>query len=261
MKRIPQLLALALLALSLIACAPVARASVAEVTRATPREQSEAAPPLSAQDTPRTITVVGEGKVSLVPDVARIHVGAEAWADTVSEAKGEVDRQIDGITAALAEAGITAKDIQTNHYSIHYEREPVPMTKEGPAGVGQEGYRVSNMLRVTVRDVERAGDVLDAAVEAGANQLYGVSFTVSDQGGWQSQAREKAMADAEARASELAGLAGVELGEVLAVSEVMGGMWTQAMPVAMGTGIGGGGGMAPGELEMGTQIQVTFALR
>ena len=93
---------------------------------------------------------------------------------------------------------------------------------EGPVGESQGGYRVSNMLRVTVRDVERAGDVLDAAVEAGANQVYGVTFTVSDESRWQGQAREKAFADAKARAAELAGLAGVELGAVQSVSEVIG---------------------------------------
>jgi uncharacterized protein YggE len=249
MKRISQLLVLALLAVWLIACMPA---------QAAPLEQPGDTPLAPALDMPRTITVVGAGKVSLVPDVARINVGAEVRADTVSEAKGEVDRQIAAITAALSEAGVAAKDIQTNHYSIHLEREPMPMIREGPAGPGQEGYRVSNMLRVTVRDVERAGDVLDAVVEAGANQVYGVNFTVSDQEKWLGQAREKAMANANARAHELAGLAGVELGEVLSVSEVIGGMMPPSIMMEHGIG---GGGFAPGELEMSTQVQVTFALQ
>ena len=130
--------------------------------------------------------------------------------------------------------------------------------REGPAGPAQEGYRVSNMLQVTVRDVEQAGDVLDAVVEAGANQAYGVTFTVSDQNKWQSEARKEAVADAKARAGELAALVGLELGEVLSVSEVIGGV----MPPMVMRGIGGGGGgFAPGELEMSTQVQVTFALQ
>jgi uncharacterized protein YggE len=227
----------------------------------------QAAPPveeaLAAPDASRTITVVGEGKVSLVPDVARINVGAEVRAETVSEAKREVDRQIEAITAALSDLGVGAKDIQTNHYSIHYEREPsMPMrvTSGNMEGPDQEGYRVSNMLRVTVRNVEQAGQVLDAVVEAGANQVYGVSFTVSDEAEWQGQAREKAMADANARARELAELAGIELGEILSVSEVIGGTWSGPARVVMESGMGGGGGFAPGELEMGTRVQVTFAL-
>jgi uncharacterized protein YggE len=249
MKRIPQLLVLGLLAISLIACA---------TAQAAPATEPQDAPLVPLENASRTITVVGVGTVNLVPDVARINVGAEVRADTVSEAKGEVDRQIAAIRAALAETGVEAKDIQTNHYSIHYEREAIPIMREAPVGPAQEGYRVSNMLRVTVRDVERAGEVLDAVVEAGANQVYGVTFTVSDQDKWQSQAREKAVADAYARASELADLVGAKRGEVLSVSEVIGGLM---MPMTLQASIGGSGDLTPGELEMGTQVQVTFALQ
>jgi len=207
---------------------------------------------------PRTITVVGEGKVSLKPDIATIHVGAEARADTVSEAKGEVDTGMAAITAALQQAGVAQKDIQTSQYSIHYEKEPMPMMREGPAAESQGGYRVSNMVQVTVRDVEKAAAVLDAVVQAGANQVYGVSFTVSDESTWQSEARSRAVADARARAQELAGLSEVELGEVLSVSEVIGGVAMSMMGVERGMG---GGGIAPGELELATRIQVTFAIQ
>ena len=250
MKRVHILLVLALLAAGVVACTTVQAAPPVQGTSAAP-------------DTPRTITVVGEGKVSLVPDVARINVGAEVRAETVSEAKREVDRQIEAITAALSDSGVEAKDIQTNHYSIHLEREPqMPMyvTRENVEGADREGYRVSNMLQVTVRDVERAGEVMDAAVEAGANQVWGVNLTVSDEAKWQGRAREKAMADANARARELAALAGIELGEILSVSEVIGGTWSGPARVVVESGMGGGGGLAPGELEMGTRVQVTFAL-
>jgi uncharacterized protein YggE len=258
MKRIPQLSILALLAITLVACTAV-QAAPATVTP--PPGQAEDASCLPAHDTPRTITVVGVGKVSLVPEVAHINVGAEVRADTVSAAKGEVDRQIEAIHAVLVKMGIEAKDIQVNHYSIHLEREPMPMVvRDAPTGPAQEGYRVSNMLRVTVRDVERASALLDAVVEAGANQVYGVDFTVSDPDAWQSEAREKAIADANARAAELAGLTGVELGKVLSVSEVIGGMMAPSLLMGRSIG-GGGGGFAPGELEMSTQVQVTFALQ
>jgi uncharacterized protein YggE len=133
--------------------------------------------------------------------------------------------------------------------------------REGPPAPNQEGYRVSNMLRVTVRDVERAGDVLDAVVEAGANQVWGVTFTVSDESAWQGQARQEAMADARVRAGELAELAGLELGEVLSVSEVIGGMGYRPTTIVSEYGMGGGGGLAPGELQMGTQVQVIFAVK
>jgi hypothetical protein len=247
MKRFKELLIVATLAVLLIAGITVI---------VVPRAESQAVPSSPAQDPLRTITVVGTGKVSLVPDVAQVSVGAEARSDTVSEAKAEVDRQMVAINSALKEMGVDEKEIQTSHYSIHYEREPMQAMQEGPVGESQGGYRVSNMLRVTVRDVERAGDVLDAAVEAGANQVHGVTFTVSDESSWQGQAREKAMSDAEARAAELAGLAGVELGAVQSVSEVIG-----AWPAAMTPESIMSGGFAPGELELSTRVQVTFAIQ
>jgi uncharacterized protein YggE len=208
----------------------------------------------------RSITVVGVGKVSLKPDVATVSIGVEIKASTVSEAKGEVDTRMEAVVAALQEAGVAEKDIQTLQYHIHYEREPMMAPREGAVSKDQGGYSVNNVLRVTVRDVEKAGAVLDAAVEVGANQVWGVNLTVSDEDNWQGQAREKAMADARDRAADLAGLAGVQLGEVLSVSEVIG-----ASPVPMAvlkSGVGGGGsGIAPGELELATQIQVTFAIQ
>jgi uncharacterized protein YggE len=244
-QRIKLLMLVALLGVSVAACTAV---------KAAPESEAQAvASPAEA----RTITVLGEGKVSLKPDIATINVGAEARAATVSEAKAEVDAQMAAITAALQEAGVSEKDIQTSHYGIYYEREPMPVLGEGTAVGVQGGYVVSNMVQVTVRDVEKAGGVLDAVVQAGANQVYGVTFTVADESTWQSQARADAMADARSRAQELAELAGVELGQVVSVSEVIGGGQV-AMAVERGLG---GGGIAPGELELGTQIQVTFAIQ
>ena len=206
----------------------------------------------------RTITVVGEGMLSLKPDMATIHVGAEARSGTASEAKGMVDERMDSITTALEGAGVDEKDIQTSHYYIHYEQAPIPTTGEMSARENQGAYMVSNMVLVTIREVDKAGDVLDAAVQAGANQVHGVSFTVSDESVWQNQSRAEAMADARERAQELADLAGVELGQVLTVSEIIGGV---QFPGLMARPMGGGGGIAPGELELRTQIQVMFAVQ
>jgi uncharacterized protein YggE len=242
------MLVAALLATVLVAC---------NAAQAAPSYESERAVSRASQEQQRTITVVGQGMVRMVPDVFQVNVGADAMAESVSEAKTEVEGRTEAIIAALEQMGVNRKDIQTSHYSIHFEREPMPAAKEGAIRESQGGYRVSNMFRVMVRDVDKAGAVLDAAVEAGANQVHGVSFTVEDETRWQGQARERAMADARARADKLAGLAGVELGEVVSVSEVIGG-WPTG--VAM-EGRVGGGGITPGELQLGTQIQVAFAIR
>lgn len=230
----------------------------------TAKAAPQAAPTLASQETARYITVVGVGEVSLTPDVAQVNIGAEVAAETVSEAKAEVDRRMEAIMSALEEMEIAEKDIQTSHYSIFFEREPIyPMPMEsresGESFPETPGvYRVSSMLNVTIHDLERVGEVLDVAIEAGANQMYGVSFTVSDAQKWEGEAREKAMSDARARAEDLARLAEVELGEVLSVSEVVGNATVVMREAAVAYG---GGGIAPGELEFSSQIQVTFAIQ
>jgi uncharacterized protein YggE len=244
-KTIKLFMLVALLGASVAAC---------DVVQAAPRAETQVAAESGSE--PRTITVIGEGKVRLKPDIATINVGAEVRAGQVSDAKAEVDAQMAAIYTALQEMGVAGNDIQASHYGIHYEREPV--LREGPAPETREGYVVSNMVRVTIRDVEKAGDVLDAVVQAGANMVYGVDFTVSDESTWQSQARANAMAEARTRAHELADLAGVELGEVLTVSEVIDGMPVSLMGIRSEMG---GGAMAPGELELSTQIQVMFAVQ
>jgi len=227
--------------------------------QATPGSGSQSGSPSTQATVQRTITVVGVGKVSLVPDIAQLNVGVEDSASTVAEAKTKVDTQVAALLAALKALGIADKDIQTSNYSIYYEQPSSPLPKDSSSTERGGLYHVSNMLLVTVRDVSKAGDVLDAMVAAGANQVYGVNFTVSDQVKWQSQARELAMADAKARADELARLSGVQVGQVQAVSEVIGG---NVYPVAADRGLGGGGaGIVPGEQELSMQVQVVYAIQ
>jgi hypothetical protein len=246
MKKIGNLLAAGLLCTAVVAC---------RFAQAAPGRDPAPRVASVCQHQDRTITVLGTGKISLVPDIARVNVGADAMGDTVSKAKTEVEARMTAIVAALEQMGIEEKDIQTSHYTIHYEQEPIPVAREESAPGSRDRYRVSNVLRVIVRDVERAGAVLDAAVEAGANQVRGVTFTVEEENTWQGQVREKAMSDAERRANELASLAGVELGQVVSVSEVIGG-WPMGIPSGER-----GGGMAPGELELSTQVEVVFAVQ
>lgn len=238
--------AVALLAIALVGCSAVAAA---------PPNQSQTG--AGTATVSRYITVVGVGEVSLVPDIANVNLGAEASAETVKEAKAEVDKQMDAILSTLKDLGIADKDIQTSSYSIYLEREPVPVVSEGGEST-QSHYRVSNTLQVTIRDIDTVGEVLDAVVEAGANQVYGVSFTVADDEAWQSKARAAAVANAKERATELAQLNGVELGDVLTVSEVIG---SSLAPMVAYERAAGGAGIAPGELQLSTQVQITFAIQ
>ncbi len=208
--------------------------------------------------TTRYITVVGQGKTTVVPDIARLQLGVQNSAATVEEGMTSNTATMDAILAAMTEAGIADRDIQTNSYNIYLDEG-----YRGPDTAANPVYRVSNMLTVKVRDLATVGEVLDAAVAAGANQIWGVSFTVEDRTAAEADARAKAMADARARAEALAELAEVKVGEVLSISEVItGGVGPMYYGVAMeAAGMGGGGSINPGELEYGTSIQVTYALK
>jgi uncharacterized protein YggE len=206
---------------------------------------------------PRTITVVGEGKVSVKPDTARVNIGVETVKPTVQEASDENEAIVNAVLEALTAQGIDANEIRTSGYSVYAER----FGPEGPLPEGDVRYRVSNNVSVKIRDLETVGEVLDAAMEAGANNIYGVEFMLEDQTASQSEARAEAVDAAEAKAEELAQLNGVSVGEVVSISEVIANNFYPAASQAM-MAMGGGGGttIAPGELDITTQLQITYAI-
>lgn len=220
-----------------------------------PAQAQEPAAPAAT----RFVTVVGQGKTNVVPDIATMNLGVMTSAPELDDAMSENTATMAAIQEALLAAGIAENDIQTTNYNIYLDEG-----YRGPEMQQNPVYRVSNMVLVKVRDLESVGQVLDAAVEAGANQIYGISFTVEDWSEAESVARAEAIADARARAEELASLAGVEVGEVLSISEVVGGgtiPYRFGAAIAEAQGLGGGGSIAPGELEFSTSIQVTYALQ
>ena len=211
-------------------------------------------------DPAQTITVVGQGSVSASPDIARVSIGVETSAETVSESVQDNTSQMEAILSALEELGIAPKDIQTTNYSIYVDRYPEPMPRIGDTeeSVVKPQYRVSNMVTVTIRDLESVSDVLDGVIDAGANNIWGVNFELEDAQAMRDEARIKAVVDALTRADALAELNEVELGPVMSVSEVIG---NNAIPVPMGIerAMGGGGGpISPGEVEDSYQVQVTY---
>jgi hypothetical protein len=223
------------------------------------------APAVSAAQEPvatgpaRTITVVGRGEVTARPDVAVTNLGVEVTAPTVGAAMDDAEGRMKAILAAVKAAGVADKDIQTSNFSISFERQPSDIQpregEKGTAGV----YRVSNMVQVTIRDLDQVGDVIDAAVGAGANNVWGVSFSLEDTDALEAQAREKAVADAQARAESLAALNGVKVGEVIAISEVIGAT-PGPLYAESAKAYGGGGPVEAGEVTFATQIQIVYGI-
>ena len=226
----------------------------------------QAASPAQAQSTEsaggysptETITVVGQGSVSVKPDIARVSLGVETSAETIGEAVAENQDIMESILAALEDIGVDSKDIQTMNYSIRLDRYPEQFGRvESATEEPQPVYRVSNMVSVTIRDLDSVGSVLDAVIEAGANDIWGINFAVDDPAQSQDEARAAAIEDALARAGALAESNGVELGPVMSVSEIVGAT-PISKAVVMESAAAGGGPISPGELEVGYQVQVTY---
>jgi hypothetical protein len=163
----------------------------------------------------RTVTVTGSGKVYLTPDIAYITIGVHTEGENASEAVASNNQQAQQVIDALIAQGIAEKDIQTTNFSIYPQQE---YDTEGKP-TGKIKYIVDNSVFVTVRDIEKVGEVLDAAVKAGANSISGIQFDVADKTAALSEARAAAVKDAGVKAEELASAAGVTLGDVQTISE------------------------------------------
>lgn len=204
------------------------------------------------------ITVVGQGEAFGQPDQAQVQIGVETFAPQLSQATSENEVSVQAIMDALTAQGIDAQDIQTTNYNLWAEQAA---NDQGTQGI--VGYHVNNQVNVTIRDINKVGDVLAAVTDAGANSIYGISFSVADPAALEEEARAAAVADARTRAAALAELGGVELGDVQIISEVIG------QPVTYPMGFGGGLAMeqaaapsiAPGQLSYTIQVQVTFGIK
>jgi uncharacterized protein len=201
---------------------------------------SLAAQPVLAQGTeptptPRTINVTGEGKVYLTPDIVNITIGVHTEGKDAAAAVASNNAQSQKVADALKTFKIDPKDIQTTNISIYPQQQTDNQGK--PLGIN---YVVDNTVYVTLRDITKLGDLLDAVVKAGANTINSIQFDVADRSAALSQARTAAVKDAQTQAQELASAAGVTLGDVRTIST-----YGNATPVPMydvkaAAGVGGG---------------------
>jgi uncharacterized protein YggE len=173
----------------------------------------------------RTVSVNGSGKVILTPDIAYVTVGVQTISENASEAVSANNSSTQKVIDALKAAGIADKDLQTTNFSISPQQDYDPSTGKP---TGKITYTVNNSVFVTVRDINNVGQVLDASIQAGANNIGGIQFDVWDKTQALSTARKSAVADARSKAEELAGAAGVTLGAVQTINE-----YTSGGPVPM----------------------------
>ncbi|MBK9124132.1 MAG: SIMPL domain-containing protein [Chloroflexi bacterium] len=212
--------------------------------------------PVAAQDMPaNTITVFGSAEAAGTPDQATLELGVDTFTTSVSEAFDASNETVRTIVAEIVALGVAEEDIQTANLSVYSTTRYTPETGD------QQGYQVSNTVRVLVRNVDLVDDIINTGIENGATSLYGLYFSVSDPAPLETIAREGAVAQARARAEALASLLGVQLGEVVSVREDFGG----SVPVfyaGMERAQGGGGGayVAPGQTSVTVNVTLTFEL-
>ena len=202
------------------------------------------------------IWVTGEGEVMAAPDIATLRLGIEAQEATVAEAQSQATEAMGKVMAALIDNGVADKDIQTQYFSI---RQITRWVNEEQVVVG---YRVTHMVTAKIRDIDRAGAIIDAVAEAGGDltRIDSIGFSVDDLSAYYEQARQEAMADANAKAEQLAELAGVTLGKATYISE---GISYPIYPRDYNYEMVGEALVtliSPGEMEISLTVQVAYAI-
>jgi uncharacterized protein YggE len=218
-----------------------------------------AAPPNQEPGTPHTLTVTGTGTAYGTPDVVQVGLGVETSNADIQVAMNDASNLMNAVIKALEDGGVDQKDIRTDSFNIYQDNnQPAPGSPQSQTG--QPIYRVSTTVAVTVRQTDKVGDLLAAAVNAGANTVNYIQFSIENRTALESQARQLAVSDAHARAEELAGLLGVTLGDPLQVSEgssgptpVFGGGVSMAAAVAAPP-------ISQGTLSVDMSVTITYAI-
>ena len=171
-----------------------------------------AAPATTADPATHTITVSASGKVTVVPDVARVTLGVTITKPTVKAARENAAVSMTKIIAAVKALGVADADIQTVGLSLY------PQYANGsPSRI--VGYQISEQLQITIRDLDKTGDVVDAATAKGATDVNGISFELADPAKALNDARANAVTAAQASAQAMATAGHVTLGSVVSISD------------------------------------------
>ena len=204
----------------------------------------------------RTIEVSGQGQVQAEPDEATVRLGVQTEADEAGAALEENNERMTAVISATLDAGIAENDIQTEGFRLNpvYDSSPNAQSRE------LTGYRASNIVRITVRDLAGLGELLDAVVAAGSNTIEGIQFEVSNEAELAAAAREAAMQDAQEKAEQLTDLAGAELGPVHTILET-GGARPLSISVADEANLAADVPIAAGTQTIQASVQVIWEIR
>ncbi|MFH1651212.1 MAG: SIMPL domain-containing protein [Chloroflexota bacterium] len=207
------------------------------------------------------IWVSGEGRVTAAPDIAVLSLGVQAQTATVASAQQQAAAAMDAVMKALTGQGVARKDIQTQQYIITPVRHYDPNTQQQIL----DGYRVSNTVTAKIRNVTDTGIIIDDVTAAGGDDtiINSIDFTVEDPTPYLTEARDKAMADARAKAEQLAKQGGVRLGRPTYINESGGNLPVPIQKLAVPAPMPAGAPttpISPGELDITLTVQVVYSI-
>ncbi len=204
---------------------------------------------------PRTITVNGDGAASAAPDIVDIQLGVETIDEDPKSAIDDNTSTMESVIEALTDLEVSEDDIQTRSFNMWVEQI---YDADGPTG--NFLYHVANQISVRVRDIDMTGDVLGAALGAGANNVRGISFGVEDTQALEEAARDAAVDNAVAKAEQLADRLGVEVGSPRHIAEISGGFPETARVerAVMLDSSGGSVPVSPGDFTIRVSLSITF---
>ncbi|PTE20970.1 SIMPL domain-containing protein [Cereibacter changlensis] len=213
-----------------------------------------AAAAMAEAESPR-ITVTGTGSVDSRPDMATISLGVTTQGGTAAEAMGRNSEELARVLEKLRASGVEDRDLQTSGLSLN----PNWTNSNDGTAATISGYVASNQLTIRVRALDSLGGILDAAVKDGANTLNGVTFGLTDPKPVEDEARKRAVQDAAARAALLTTAAGVQLGQVLSITE--GGGFEPPRPMyRMDAAEASAVPVAEGEVSTAASVTVVYAI-
>lgn len=208
--------------------------------------------PLAARAADKTVTVSGEATIAVAPDTAVIRIGVTSQGKTAREASDANAHKMTTVLGAIKDSGIPDRDVQTSRLTLQPQYDP---NKAGPARL--LGFQVTNQVTVKIREIDKLPGILDKAIGAGANEMSGIEFIVSEQSKLLDQARDEAIADARRKAELYAKAAGAKLGPVTAIAEE--GVPNPPRPIAALRA--GAVPVAPGERELRAVVTVSYELK
>ena len=213
--------------------------------------------------TRESISVSGFGEAVGEPDMASVELGVESEAADVGTAIELSNEIVEQVTQALIDAGIASSDIQSTRFNVWREEGFDRLTGQPTDEIT---FHVDSTVQIKVRDIDQISRMIQTGLDAGATNIFGLTFGIDDSAELEAEARLQALDDAKDRAQQLADALGMTLGKPIIVSELVAGSALGALSeaaFALQRPLGGGGGgppLSPGELVVGVQVDVMYAM-